>query len=165
MRSGALAVCLAAGSAFAWGPVAEGGAMVAGIPLVAKQRVFGGTTASLGVEFGDRFNHELAVEWVRLTGLSAQPAAAHALAARYTFSVDFFGKQGFSPTVGLGLSAGRFVAESPGDQVRGLFLGVRALAGVRYTFDVGLSLKALLAVNFYGQHLTVAPTMGVAWRF
>lgn len=164
MRLVAVVLCLSAVSAFAWGPVAEGGVMVVGVPLVQQQRVFSGTTASLGVEFGDRFNHELAVEWIRLVGTDG-PAGAQALGGRYTFSVDFLGKQGFTPTVGVGLSVGRFIAQSPGDSVGGFFLAGRALAGVRYTFDFGLSLKALVAVNFYGVQLSVAPTVGIGWQF
>jgi len=165
MRLLAVVVCLSAVSAFAWGPVAEGGVMVVGVPLLRNQRTFSGSTASLGLEFGDRFNHELAVEWVRLQGVTSEPAGAQALAGRYTFSVDFLGKKGFTPTVGLGVSLGRFVAQSPGDSVSGFFLGARALAGVRYTFDFGLSLKALVAVNFYGVQFSVVPTVGLAWRF
>ncbi len=165
MRLVAVVLVLSAVSAFAWGPVVEGGVMVVGVPLVERQRVFSGSTASLGVEFGDRFNHELAVEWIRLVGVNDGPAAAQALAGRYTFSVDFLGKNGFTPTVGVGVSVGRFVAQSPGDSVRGFALAGRALAGVRYTFDFGLSLKALVAVNFYGVQLSVAPTVGVGWQF
>ena len=165
MRLMAMMLCLSAGSALAWGPVVEGGVMVVGMPLVQKQRAFSGSTASLGVEFGDRFNHELAVEYLRLQGLTDGPAAAQALAGRYTFTVDFLGKQGFTPTVGVGLSVGRFFAQSPGDNVSGWALAARAVAGVRYTFDFGLSLKALVAANFYGLHVSVAPTVGVAWQF
>lgn len=165
MRLLAVVLCLSSVSALAWGPVAEGGVMVVGVPIARNQRTFGGSTASLGLEFGDRFNHELAVEWIRLQGVTSEPAAAQALAGRYTFSVDFLGKNGFSPTVGLGVSVGRFVAQSPGDAVSGFFLAGRALAGVRYTFDFGLSLKALVAVNFYGLQVSVAPTVGLAWRF
>ena len=165
MRLLVMVVCLAAASAFAWGPVVEGGVMVVGVPLAKNQRVFSGSTASLGLEFGDRFNHELAVEWVRLQGVTTEVASAQALAGRYTFSVDFLGKQGFTPTVGIGVSVGRFVAQSPGDAVSGFFLAGRALAGVRYTFDFGLSLKALVAVSFYGVQLSVAPTVGVGWQF
>jgi hypothetical protein len=164
MRLVAMVLCLPAASAFAWGPVVEGGVMAVGVPLVQNQRVFSGTTASLGAEFGDRFNHELAVECIRLTGTDG-PAGAQALAGRYTFSVDFLKKDGFTPTVGVGLSVGRFIAQSPGDSVGGFFLAARGLAGVRYTFDFGLSLKALVAVNFYGVQLSVAPTLGIAWRF
>jgi hypothetical protein len=164
MRLLTVMMCLSTVSAFAWGPVVEGGVMVVGVPLVRQQRVFSGTTASVGVEFGDRFNHELAVEWLRLVGTDG-PAAAQALAGRYTFSVDFLGKKGFTPTVGVGVSVGRFVAQSPGESVGGFALAGRALAGVRYTFDFGLSLKALVAVNFYGVQLSLAPTVGVAWQF
>lgn len=164
MRLIAVVLCVSAGSSLAWGPVVEGGAMVVGVPLVQKQRVFGGTTASLGIEVGDRFNHELAVEWIRLVGTDG-PAGAQALGGRYAFSVDLLGKAGFTPTVGVGVSVGRFIAASPGDSVRGVFVAARGLAGVRYTFRFGLSLKALVAVNFYGVQLSIAPTVGVAWRF
>ncbi|MDX2013621.1 MAG: hypothetical protein SFW67_25735 [Myxococcaceae bacterium] len=164
MRLTVMMACLAAGSGLAWGPVVEGGAMVVGVPLGQSNRSFTGTTASLGMEIGDRFNHELALEWVSLVGNDG-PARSNALGGRYTFSVDFLGKKGFTPTVGIGLSVGRFIAQSPGDSVGGFFLAGRGLAGVRYTFDFGLSLKALVAVNFYGVQLSVAPTLGVAWRF
>jgi hypothetical protein len=155
---------LLSSTAFAVGPVVEGSAMVASAPLTQNARLWGGYQASLGVEFGDVFNHELALEFVALEGIG-EPAAAQGLGGRYTFSVDFLGKKGFTPTVGIGVSAGRFLASSPGDNVGGFYLSARALAGVRYTFDFGLSLKALLVGNLYGPTVSFAPTLGIAWRF
>lgn len=162
MRLLTLVVVASSLRALAWGPVVEGGVMAVTTPGALTARPFGGFTASAGLEFGERLNHEVALELVSLTGTEA--ASAQGLGARYTLSFDFFGKQGFSPTVGLGVGVGRFIASSPGDRVAGFFVSGRALAGIRYTFDIGLSLKALLVGNVYGPQISLVPTLGLGWQ-
>lgn len=160
----ALVVFASSTSALALGPVVEGGALLVTNPS-RNARLYAGLDLSVGLEFGDVLNHELAIELVDVQGLVPDGSNARGLGARYTLSIDFLGKDGFTPTIGLGVGGGSFFARSPGDDVGGFFISGRALAGVRYTFSFGLSLKALFAVNFYGSAIAFVPTAGAAWVF
>lgn len=129
-------------------------------------RTFSGLSTSVGVQLGERFNHEIALEWARLADLAPHIASAETIAARYMFSIDFFGKHGFTPSVGVGLAVGRFAALGSGEQVDGIYLAGRARAGVRYTFDFGLALRADLTMSVYGKgNFGFLPVVGVGWQF
>ncbi len=169
-RGAVLAVVFSAVSAWAWGPVVEAGGMVAGHAPDASSttdyRHFGGLATSVGVELGNRFNHELALEWAQLSDLTPSLAYANTMALRYTFSVDFFGKHGFTPTLGVGVAVGRFEATGSRETVDGVYLAGRLLVGVKYTFSFGLGLRADLVGSVYGLgNFGLLPSLGLSWRF
>lgn len=156
---------LGPGVSLAWGPVVGGGALGASSASGPRPALYLGPTVRLGVEFGERFNHEVAVESLQLPRFD-RPGTAHAVVGRYTFSVDFLGKRGFTPVVGVGLGGGRFFVLDATEQVSGWALAVSALAGVRYTFDFGLTLKAEVSGSYYGGGLfSMAPAALVGWQF
>ncbi len=164
-------VCLfGSTSARAIGPVVEVGGMLAGHEPDPSSSTdynrFSGLTTSVGIELGDRFNHELALEWARLADLSPHIALAETVAAHYMFSVDFLGKHGFTPSIGVGLAIGRFAAIGSGEAVSGLYLAGRLRAGLRYTFGWGLGVRADLTASVYGNgNFGLMPVVGVSWRF
>jgi hypothetical protein len=169
----AVLVCLGATSAFAWGPVVEAGPVITLQQATSSGVSFNnlvGPRLLAGLEVGDRFNHEFAVEWSRVSGvgntsLSSTPVSLQTLAGRYTFSVDFLKKEGFTPLLGVGFAAGT-ADVTAGDQAASRFyLAFHAVAGARYTFDNGLGLKVQLTVSTYGGFVGLQPSVAAAWRF
>jgi hypothetical protein len=161
----ALLVAALSTPAWAWGPTVSAGPSATISTLRSQPAVYAGHSLRLGVEFGTVVNHELALEVLRVPRFD-EPGLANALMARYTLTVDFLGKKGFTPLVGLGVSGGRFFVTTLTERAGGWAASAFATAGVRYTFDVGLSLKAEVQAGLYGPGLwTVAPSVTAAWRF
>jgi hypothetical protein len=165
MRTLLLVVTLSSASALAWGPTVTAGPTATVTTLGSSPTVYAGPMLRFGLEFGTIFNHELSVEYLQLPRFD-EPGHANALGLRYAFSVDFLGKRGFTPTVGLGVSGGRFFVTSLTERAGGWAVSAFATVGVRYTFDFGLSLKAELQGGMYGPGIwSAAPTLTAAWRF
>ncbi|MCU0698794.1 MAG: hypothetical protein MUC96_20015 [Myxococcaceae bacterium] len=151
--------------AWAWGPTVSVGPSGTISTQNSQPALYVGHTLRLGLEFGTIINHEVAVELLGLPRFD-EPGLANAVMARYTLTVDFLGKKGFTPLVGLGVSGGRFFVVSPTERVGGWAASAFATAGVRYTFDFGLSLKAELQGGLYGPgYWTASPSISAAWRF
>jgi hypothetical protein len=174
-------VCCSA-SAFAWGPVAEVGATITtresytqqGSTVTFNRMV--GPRLLVGLELGDRFNHELGFEYSTVSGTGTTlgvdvPISTTTIAGRYTFSVDLLKKEGFTPLVGVGLAVGQFrvtggsAATGGVEHGGGVYLAFHAVAGLRYTFENGLGLKAQFTVSTYGGLIGLQPSLAAAWRF
>lgn len=165
MRLALMAVSLVSGSALAWGPVLSGGALATFTKPDGRSALYLGPTLGVGIEFGERLNHELGVEGLQLPRFD-RPGVATAVLGRYTLTFDFLGKRGFTPFVGAGVGVGRFFVVDTTERVSGWALAASVLAGVRYTFSFGLSLKATVVGSYYGATLfSVAPSAGVGWQF
>ncbi len=165
MRTFLLTALVVATPSFAFGPILGGGVLGTHTSGGTGSALYLGPVVRLGVEFGERFNHELAVEELQLPRFD-RPGTAHAILGRYTFSVDFLGKRGFSPLVGLGLGGGRFFVVDAAERVSGWALSLNAIAGLRYTFEFGLTLKAEVAGSYYGGGLfSLSPAGLVGWQF
>lgn len=171
-------VMLSAAKALAWGPVVMGGAVVTlrGGSAGTSFSTLVGPSARVGIELGDRFNHEISFQFSRAAGTGTTgdftvPIDVMTLAGRYTFSVDFFKKEGlggFTPSLGVGLSLGAFRANTNADPTLakwGPYLELHAVLGFRYTLKNGLGIKAELAASTYGGFIALQPSAGVAWRF
>lgn len=176
-----VAAALTATQALAWGPVLMGGAVVTlrdSASSGGNTVGFGtlvGPTARVGIELGDRFNHELSFQFSRAAGTGSSgdftvPIDILTLAGRYTFSVDFFKKEGihgFTPSLGVGLCIGTFRANTSVDPSLakwGPFLELHAVLGFRYTLPMGLGFRVELVASTYGGFLALQPSAGVAWR-
>lgn len=165
MRQILLLALVVATPSFAFGPVLGGGVLATYTTGGSRPALYLGPAVRLGVEFGDRFNHELSVEELELPRFD-RPGTAHAILGRYTFSVDFLGKRGFTPLVGVGVGGGRFFVIDPTERVSGWALSLNAIAGLRYTFEFGLTLKAEVTGSYYGAGLfSVSPAGLVGWQF
>ncbi len=164
MRLGLLLLALSS-TAWAWGPTVSVGPSGTISTLRSQPALYLGHTVRVGLEFGTIVNHEVALEVLGLPRLD-EPGLANALMARYTLSIDFLGKRGFTPLLGLGVSGGRFLVSAPSERAGGWAASAFATAGVRYTFDFGLSLKGELQGGLYGPGLwTATPSLTAAWRF
>ena len=174
---------LIASSASAMGPIVTGGAVVT-LRESASSTESGtvgfnhlvGPVTRVGFELGDRFNHEISFQFSRATGQGAAsgfvvPIEILTFAGRYTFSVDFFTKQGldalpgFTPSLGVGLGIGAFHLDVGGEQRWGPYLEFHAALGFRYTLKNGLGFKLELVGSTYGGFFAVQPSLGVAYRF
>ena len=165
MRALMLAVSVVSCSALAWGPTVTAGPTATISTLRSSTAVYAGPMVRVGLELGEFFNHEVSLEAMQLPRFD-EPGVAHALSARYAFSVDFLGKEGFTPTLGLGVSGGRFFVTTRVQEAGGWAFSAFATAGVRYTFDVGLSLKLELQAGLYALGLwSATPSLTAAWRF
>lgn len=176
-----LGVFLCSASALAWGPVAEAGATITlrdsytqqGSSVTFSRMV--GPRLLVGLELGDRFNHELGFEYSTVSGVGTSsgldvPISVATVAGRYTFSVDLLKKDGFTPLLGVGVAAGQFhvnagTATTGGEQTSGFYLAFHAVAGARYTFSNGLGVKAQVTLSTYGGFIGLQPSLAVAWRF
>lgn len=169
---------------FAMGPVLEGGANItlpqtttSGSSTVVFSSLVG-PVARAGFEIGERFNHALVFEFTQSSGTGTTagvtlPVGVQTLAGRYTFSVDFLKKDGFTPSLGVGLAVGTVninvgnastVNGNPTSTSR-LYLAFHAVAGARYTFKNGFGLRLDLAASTYGGFVGLQPTAGLSYRF
>jgi hypothetical protein len=164
---------LVSSSAFAWGPVVEGGVVITPVQTSGAVTFTNlvGPRLLAGLEVGDRFNHELGFEFSRVTGsgvsagVSVPGVVVQSLAGRYTFSVDFLGKKGFTPLVGVGLAVGQADLRVDTVSTQKLWLAFHAVAGARYTFENGLGLKLQFTVSTHGGFVGLEPSLVAAWRF
>lgn len=129
-----------------------------------------GPVARAGLEIGERFNHALVFEFTQSSGLgttlgASVPVSLRTLAGRYTFSVDFLKKEGFTPSLGVGLALGTVHITVADQNTDRLYLAFHAVAGARYTFAGGFGVRLDLAVSTYGGFVGLQPTAGVSYRF
>lgn len=135
---------------------------------------FFGPTVRAGWEFGTRFNHEITFQYTHAGAVGeasdiALGAGVNTYAAGYRFGVDFLGKEGFTPYIGVGLYTGWVDVTVAGGDVRtstgGVLLELHGAAGARYTFESGLSLRAEVAGSTYGGLIGVQPSLGAGYQF
>ena len=135
-----------------------------------------GPATRVGFEIGDRFNHELSFQFslargAGRTGGLTVPIEIMTLAGSYTFSIDFFTKQGldalpgFTPSLGIGLAVGQARLNAGGQQATAPYLELHAGVGFKYTWKSGLGLRAEVVASTYGGFLAVQPSVGVSYRF
>jgi hypothetical protein len=168
--------CVLSASSFAMGPVVEAGANV----TLAQSQTSGANTVTFnhlagpvvraGFEIGERFNHALVFEFSQSSGVGSMsgvsvPVGIQTFAGRYTFSVDFLKKEGFTPSLGVGVGVGQFTVTAANQVGTGLYLAFHAVAGARYTFGNGLGVRLDVAVSTYGGFIGLQPTAGVSYRF
>lgn len=173
----AVALVLGAGSSFAFGPAVEAGATITLIDTIrsnssseVKVTPMVGPVVRAGFEIGERFNHALVFEFTNSSGSGMSqgftvPVGIRTFAGRYTFSVDFLKKRGFTPSVGIGIAAGVAQVDVDGSLAQTFYLAFHGQAGVRYGFENGFGLRFDLAVSTYGGFIGLQPTVGASWRF
>lgn len=135
---------------------------------------FFGPAARAGWEFGTRFNHEVTFQYTHAGAVgeaqeTALGAGVNSYAAGYRFGVDFLGKKGWTPYLGVRLYTGLVeVTVVGGDLVSTTmapYLELHAAVGARYTLDNGLSLRAEVAGSTYGGLIGVQPSLGAGYQF
>ena len=135
-----------------------------------------GPVTRVGFELGDRFNHELSFQLSLARGAGRSggltvPIEMMTLAGSYTFSVDFFTKDGldalpgFTPSLGVGVAAGQARLNVGGQQATAPYLELHAVLGFKYTWKTGFGLRAEVVGSTYGGFLAVQPSVAVAYRF
>ena len=168
-----LLCCLALSvPSFAWGPVAEGGANIT-LPQNLNGVTFTplvGPVLRAGMEIGELINNALVFEFTQSSGTGSSMGqtlqiGVQTFAGRYTFSVDFLKKEGFTPSLGAGIAVGVVNLRVADQGTQRLYLAFHVVAGARYTFTNGLGVRLDLALSTYGGFVGLQPTAGVSWRF
>ncbi len=162
------------------GPDLMAGVLLAGRRIDQKQNFsqsgLEGALLRVGFEFGSTFNSELSAQFSNATSPISWSSGDGSigvvtLALGYTLTIDFFGKDGFTPYVGAGAFGGLAnIQATPGSVVgTGIkpYIEVHGVAGLRYTFSNGLGFKAeiVYAYSYYNGLFAWQGIVGVAYRF
>jgi hypothetical protein len=167
--------------AHAWGQFSLVGATITSPMRLDGQRVpfngFRGPTLELGYEFGERVNQQLSffLAYVEGRGLAAgHPIMLRqdVLAGGYHLTFDVWGKKGFSPYLGGGILFGmsRLLVETQKPypthlSETGRYLDLRAVVGLRYTWESGIGMRAQVAYGTGNGFPGWQPSLGVALQF